>query len=87
MKTTHICQSCGMPLEKDPNQGGTNLDGSLSDKYCSFCYENGKFKDEGISLQEKIEKNVKMAVQKLHLSEAEARKMAENVLSKLERWR
>ena len=62
METTiNICQSCGMPLDKDPNQGGTNADNSKSDKYCSFCYQHGKFTDEGITLQEKIENNIRIA--------------------------
>lgn len=37
------CQSCGMPLKKSPNGGGTNIDGSISKKYCAYCYENGVF--------------------------------------------
>lgn len=42
-KFDKFCQSCGIPLEKDPNHGGTNADGSKSTKYCSYCYENGAF--------------------------------------------
>ena len=38
-----VCQSCGMPLSQDPKNGGTNADGTLSKKYCSYCYLNGKF--------------------------------------------
>lgn len=38
-----ICQSCGMPLSKDPNHGGTKSDGSKTEKYCSYCYKNGEF--------------------------------------------
>lgn len=38
-----MCQSCGMPLNKDPQGGGTNADGGKSKKYCSYCYENGAF--------------------------------------------
>jgi len=37
------CQSCGMPLNKDPQSGGTNADGSKNEKYCSYCYQNGAF--------------------------------------------
>jgi hypothetical protein len=37
------CQSCGMPLKKDPKRGGANSDGTISTIYCSYCYENGKF--------------------------------------------
>jgi hypothetical protein len=82
-----ICQSCGMPRDKDPNKGGTNLDGSISDKYCSFCFQGGKFTDEGITLKEKIEMNIQIAVSQLNISESEARKMAESVLPNLERWK
>jgi len=41
-KYTH-CQSCGMPLKKSPNGGGTDADGSISTMYCAYCYENGAF--------------------------------------------
>lgn len=45
MEQTHKnCQSCGMPLKKSPNGGGTNADNSISKKYCAYCYENGQFK-------------------------------------------
>lgn len=43
-QTYKNCQSCGMPLKKDPTGGGTNADGSRSQMYCSYCYENGQFK-------------------------------------------
>ncbi len=44
MNTTNtMCQSCGMPLSKDPKGGGTNIDGSNNRDYCSYCYQSGKF--------------------------------------------
>lgn len=85
-KQVNICQSCGMPLDNDPKNGGTNLDLSLSKKYCSYCYKDGRYTDEGITLKEKIEKNIKIAVT-MNIPEAEARKMAESVLPELERWK
>jgi hypothetical protein len=39
------CQSCGTPLAKDPEGGGTNADGSKSQEYCSSCYQSGAFTD------------------------------------------
>lgn len=42
----NICQSCSMPLSQDKKGGGTEKDGSTSTKYCSLCYEKGKFKDD-----------------------------------------
>ena len=83
----NICQSCGMPLDKDPNKGGTNADNSKSDKYCSFCYNGGIFTDEGITLKEKIEKNIRLAVKAMNIPESKAREMAESILPNLERWK
>lgn len=82
-----ICQSCGMPLNQDPNKGGTLAYKGRSDMYCSFCFDEGKFRDEGITLQEKIEKNVQIAVKMMGISEADARSMAESILPGLERWK
>ena len=43
IKTYKNCQSCGMPIEKDPEKGGTNLDNSKNTMYCSYCYKDGDF--------------------------------------------
>ena len=82
-----ICQSCGMPLDKDPNHGGTNSDQSRSDLFCSFCFNDGRFSDEGITLQEKIDRNVRMAVSRLNITEEKAQQMAERILPGLKRWK
>ncbi|MFZ2681761.1 MAG: zinc ribbon domain-containing protein [Patescibacteria group bacterium] len=37
------CQSCAMPMSKDPENGGLNADGTKSTDYCSFCLRNGEF--------------------------------------------
>ena len=38
-----MCQSCGMPMKKDPEGGGTEADGSRSGTYCSYCYVDGAY--------------------------------------------
>jgi hypothetical protein len=38
-----FCQSCGYPMKNDKKGGGSNADGSINKRYCSMCYENGKF--------------------------------------------
>ena len=43
MKTYKNCQSCGYPMNKDKKGGGSNADGTINQKYCSMCYENGSF--------------------------------------------
>lgn len=50
------CQSCSMPLKKDPKGGGTNADGSKSTLYCGYCYEGGKFTEPDLTLAQMQEK-------------------------------
>lgn len=40
---TAYCQSCGMPMAKDPQGGASLADGSLSSEYCSYCMADGAF--------------------------------------------
>ncbi len=47
-----FCQSCGMPMAKDPEQGGTKADGSRSEKYCSYCYVDGQFMQPDMTVKE-----------------------------------
>jgi Putative zinc ribbon domain len=47
MSAQSICQSCGMPLKRDTNGGGTNADGSINLEYCSYCFVNGEFTHPG----------------------------------------
>ena len=42
-KSFKNCQSCGMPLSKDAQGGGTDADGSKSGTYCSHCFQGGRF--------------------------------------------
>ena len=46
------CQSCAMPMSKDPGQGGTESDGSKSDDYCSYCYQAGAFTQPDFSAKD-----------------------------------
>ncbi len=50
------CQSCGMPLSKDPQGGGSEANGTKSTKYCSHCYLNGKFSEPDIKVHEMVTK-------------------------------
>ncbi|MEZ5195505.1 MAG: zinc ribbon domain-containing protein [Bacteroidales bacterium] len=46
------CQSCGMPLSKDPEKGGLESDGTKNKLYCSYCYVDGKFVNPDITVDE-----------------------------------
>jgi len=51
-KTYKNCQSCGMPMKKDPKSGGTNSDGTKNVMYCSYCYEKGNYTQPDITAEE-----------------------------------
>jgi len=42
-----FCQSCGIPMKKAPKNVGTNVDGTQSELYCIYCYQNGTFTFKG----------------------------------------
>lgn len=46
------CQSCGMPLKKSPNGGGTRADGTISKMYCIHCFQNGEFTNPACTVSE-----------------------------------
>ena len=52
MKQAGKCQSCGMPLRSDPKGGGTNADGTVSAKYCSYCWQDGRFVNPEMTLED-----------------------------------
>ncbi len=46
-KENKMCESCLMPFSKDPM--GENRE---SERYCSYCFKNGKFVYEGNDVKE-----------------------------------
>lgn len=80
-----FCQSCGMPMEMDPKGSGTEVDNTMSELYCSYCYEKGKFKDNFDSHEEMV------VLVKNKLSEDGVGKIRQWFytigIKKLERWK
>jgi hypothetical protein len=79
-----FCQSCGMPMEKTEDFG-TNADQSKSKDYCHFCFQNGKFTDPNITMEQMIDKVAGFAKQ-MRMSEDQAKEMAKTFIPKLKRW-
>ena len=79
-----ICQSCGMPLNKEENWG-TNEDNSKTQEYCKFCFQDGKFSDLNLTMEKVIEKSVELS-KKLWMPEDKAREIANNTIPNLKRW-
>lgn len=84
------CQSCGEMLMDDEVRG-TEADGSPSEEYCAFCYQQGHF-TEDLSVEEMIEHNLKdlaawNAEMGLDIGPEEARAQLAGFLPTLKRWR
>lgn len=83
-KAGNICQSCGMPIRTIADFG-THEDGSINTEYCRYCFKEGDFLDAGITMEEKIKKNIALSVA-MGISRAEARQRARAVIPGLRRW-
>ena len=85
MKNYNNCQSCGMPLKKDKMGGGTNIDGSKSMLYCSYCYAHGKFQNIEINTPKKMQEFVKGKLKNMGFPGFIANLFTLNI-PKLKRW-
>ncbi len=85
MSTYKNCQSCSMPMKKDPTGGGTNADGTKSTMYCSYCYENGEFLQPNITAAE-MQKFVKGKLKEMGFPGFIAGFFTRGI-PKLERWK
>ena len=61
-----FCQSCGMPMSKDPQGGGIESDGSKSTAYCSHCYQRGQFTEPDLTAEQMMQK-VQGKLKEMHL--------------------
>ena len=78
-----FCQSCVMPMsDKD---FGNEKDGSKSEDYCSYCYQDGEFTTDS-SMEEMIDYSAPKAAEATGMSEEAARKMCEDMFPHLKRW-
>ena len=64
---------------------GTNPDDSKNKEYCKFCFKEGQFTDEGITMEQKIEGNI-MIAKGMGIPEDQAKQMVENIIPTLKRW-
>ena len=77
-----ICQSCSMPLDDD-DLISKEVDGSLNEQYCKYCYGNGQFM-QNCSLDEMVE----ICVSHLQNMDPDAaRQYMYERLPQLERWK
>jgi hypothetical protein len=84
-KVYNNCQSCGMPLKRDVEGGGTNADGTRSTIFCSKCYRDGSFTNPDITMIE-MKALVKSKMKEFGFPGFVAGVFTRNI-PKLERWK
>lgn len=87
MTQNKFCQSCGYPMKKDRQGGGTEADGSLNTTYCSMCYQGGEFlTPPEIDSAKKMQKFCIQQMKKTGMNGFMAW-MATRGIPRLERWK
>jgi hypothetical protein len=84
MENVTLCQSCGLPLDKE-SQKGNDKNGLKTDEYCKYCYEYGAFKNPKMNLED-MKNTVETHMKKLNIPHNVIKK-AVNILPALGRWR
>jgi hypothetical protein len=80
-----FCQGCGMPMNK-PEDFGTNADDSRNEEYCKFCYQDGKFTNPNMTMEQMIDKVAGIMAKMQGMPEDRAKEMAKGFIPKLKRW-
>jgi hypothetical protein len=76
-----------MPLDK-PELFGTEADGSRSEKYCAYCYQNGAFTQPDATLEEMIEISARgWSDHDPNVPYEQAKAQLAQFLPHMERWR
>ena len=81
------CQSCGMPLSAEFGNHGTNRDGTRTDEYCSFCFQNGDFTNPSQTLDEMIASSIENMTSDQNMPLEKAAELANSFIPNLRRWR
>lgn len=53
-----FCQSCAMPLNQGIDHRALEVDGSKSNKYCSYCYSQGHFLNPNMTYEDMLQKGL-----------------------------
>ena len=86
MSAIKYCQSCGMPLDGNPELYGTEDNGEKNEEYCCHCYQNGQFTRQ-LTMDEMINMIVPFLVSSpMKMEESAARSMLQIHLPNLKRW-
>lgn len=73
----------------DPNRKGADAraDGSPSEHYCKWCYQEGDFTAKDVDMDEFIEATAQMEADAMGISREEAVSLMATLLPHLDRWK
>lgn len=86
MPAEYYCQCCSMPIP-DESLHGTEADGSPSDHYCKWCYQEGEFTAKDVDMDQFIEATAQMEADAMGISREEAVSLMATLLPHLDRWK
>ena len=84
MEPKLFCQSCTMPIDNIADRG-TEKDGSKSNEYCKYCYQNGALVNPKMTFEE-MRSLVITQMEKMNMPDDIIQKSVKN-LPYLKRWR
>ncbi|WP_238188555.1 zinc ribbon domain-containing protein [Paenibacillus sp. L3-i20] len=79
------CQSCGMPMPS-ADLLGTEAGGKKTNDYCTYCYEEGSFKQPDLTLEGMVTVCLPYLIED-GMEENAAKAMLEQNLPELKRWK
>ena len=82
-----FCESCGMPMGETDDMYGTESNGSKSEDYCKYCYDNGAFTNPNLTLEEQIETVAAIMTKDFGFSPEDAMEQCKEGIPKLKRWK
>lgn len=74
-----------MPIAK-PELYGTNADGSRSTDYCTYCFQEGRFTEPLISMDQMIVKCTDIMARRKIMPEEQAKGLMQKMIPMLKRW-
>ena len=80
-----VCQCCTYPLN-NPDELGTNKDGTWNMDYCIYCYKDGEWIDPNLTVQGIIDYTIPYMVTPTATAD-EVRKRLEEWVPTLKRWK
>jgi hypothetical protein len=81
-----FCESCGFNMRRDPDFG-TGKSGRMTEKYCSGCYQDGKFTEDVKTPEEFINAAVVRIAAQRKQAVGKTRLDLKRELPKLARWK